>query len=96
MSREITACDAVEVLANRLAAERPSWGRITISEHSHSRTILPAKDESGAYLLVLNGTASAHKDLQRRAHYPGDITCGADDHDVRSTAGCSPPPGFDG
>lgn len=67
--------------------------KVTLTEKGHTRTVIPAKHESGAYLVVLRGNFSAHQRLQRRTFYPGNVVCGRG-FGVHSTRGCSPPPGF--
>ena len=67
--------------------------KVTLTEHGHTRTLIPDSDDSGAYLAVLRGTSTDHQRLQRRTYYPGAIVCGRG-YGVHATAGCSPPPGF--
>jgi hypothetical protein len=67
--------------------------KVTLSEHGRTWTLRPSSVESGAYLLVLPGSFRRHQGLRRRTFYPGGIVCGFG-YGVRSSAGCSPPPGF--
>jgi hypothetical protein len=67
--------------------------RVIFSENGRTWALRPSPSDSGAYVLVLRGNYQHHQQLVRRTFYPGGVVC-AEGLGARSTAGCSPPPGY--